>query len=173
MQSLNYNSIPDGTYYIKNIELNRYIQPDNDNLNVNLSELELWNTGDAEYQKWTITYLNNGYYKIINYQNGKAISIKTGDENQNNSRIIQRTYDGSSTQQWRITPTSRGYYKIAPKSGMSYPTDWCMSADDGIFYMNGWHIEQKEYTDNNYVRDEWIRINDSSIQVPTGLKVVK
>ena len=117
--------------------------------------MELWNSGDLDYQLWNISNLGNGYYKIVNAYNNKAISVKTGEENQDSSRIIQKSYNGSFSQQWKITITNRGYYKIAPRSGEAYSTDWCMSADDGILFANGWKIEQKEYTDNTYLRDEW------------------
>jgi len=147
-------TIPNGSYFIKNETLNRYIQPDDSNLNVNLTEMELWNFDGNNYQKWELTNLNNGYYKIISAYSGKALSVKSGEENTGNSRIIQETYGGYYRQQWKIELTVHGMWRISPRSG--YSNNWCMSADDGIFFMNGWHIEQKQYTNNTYYRDEWI-----------------
>ena len=120
-----------------------------------LSQVELWDCDASSFQKWTITYLNNGYYSIISQLSSKSLTVKTGEENTANSKIIQSTYTGSYNQQWKIDFISDTYYRISARSGIGGSKDWCISADDGILiFGNGWEVEQKEYVSGT-IREQW------------------
>ncbi len=51
---------------------------------------------------WRVQYLNNGYYKITNAANGKALSAWKEDVNKNGCRIVLWDYWGGDSQQWEI-----------------------------------------------------------------------
>ena len=59
-------------------------------------------------QKWKLVNLNNGYYKIVNFNSGKVTS--TDGSAQAETQLIQKTYTASNTaQQWRVINTGTHY----------------------------------------------------------------
>ena len=151
-------NINNGTYFIRNGHLEKYVQIDdgdsNNNYNTEGAILELWTGTGASFQKWIFEYLHNGYYKIISYQSGKVISVQSGYENTGNHALRQETYNGSFRQQWSITRTASHKFKIKPRSSEAYSTDWVMCCGEGIGG-NGRNVEQREYSDNAVFKDEW------------------
>ena len=152
-------NINNGTYFIRNGHLEKYVQIDdgdsNNNYNTEGAILELWTGTGVSFQKWIFEYLHNGYYKIISYRSGKVISVQSGYENTGNHALRQETYNGSFRQQWSITLTPFGMYKIKPRSSEAYSTDWVMCCGEGIGG-NGRNVEQREYSSNTIYKDEWI-----------------
>ena len=150
--------VKEGTYFIKNGHLDKYIQiDDGDSDNSYATEdaiLEVWTGTGVSFQKWIFEYLHNGYYKIKSYRSGKVISVKEGNEDESNDALVQQIYDGSDRQQWKITSTSSGKYKIKAKSSENYSTDRVMCIGEGIGG-NGRNVEQREYSNNNTFKDEW------------------
>lgn len=150
--------INEGTYFIKNGHLDKYIQIDDgdsdNNYNTNNAILEMWDITEVSYQKWDFEYLHNGYYKIKSYKSGKVISVKEGNENNSNNALVQQTYNGSDRQQWKISESDNGNYIIKAKSSESYSTNRVMCIGEGIGG-NGRNVEQREYSNNNIFKDEW------------------
>lgn len=71
--------------------------------------------------------------------------------------LVQKDFDNTTKrQQWKITKTSRGLYKIKAKSSEDYTTDFCMAAGDGILTSNGRNVEQRVYSNNTDLKDEWV-----------------
>ena len=146
--------IPDGSYYIQNKEHENYVQLDHLGL-WGTDKLELWNQ-DGEYdQLWELSYVGDGYYKIISYQSDNAITVREGKEGTENNYLVQQSYSESDRQKWRITKTDSGAYKIKAKSSEAYTDkDLVMCAGDGGG--NGTNVEQREYNGtNNSYNDEW------------------
>ena len=71
-------TLVDGEYYIQNRFRPRYVQVDDNDkpgYSTSGSILEQWNfCGDA-HQRWMITSVGDGYYKIVNVKSDKAISV--------------------------------------------------------------------------------------------------
>lgn len=151
--------IKDGTYFIKNGELNKYVQVDDgdsgNDYNTEGAILELWTGTGVNFQKWNFVYLHNGYYKIVSYKSGKVIAVESGNENSSNDALVQQTYNGSHRQQWSVQTSTNGMYIIKARSSEPYTTNRVMCAGDGIGG-NGRNVEQREYDDNSYYKDEWI-----------------
>ena len=153
--------VKNGTYFIKNVHLNNYLQigdeygPDYSNEN---AILELWDYDGDAYQRWKLTYLHNGYYKIESVKSGKVISVRAGEENSRDVSLRQATYTASYNQQWKISIAHNGQYKFEPRSSESYSTDWCMAAGAAAVesITDGRNVEQREYTDNTGYKDEWL-----------------
>ena len=153
--------IENGTYFIQNGHLKNYLQigdeyaPDYTDEN---AILELWDFDGGDYQKWNITFLHNGYYKIASAQSGKVISVKEGEEDEGDVSLRMTTYTASANQQWAISMAHEGQYKIDPKSSVGCSTDWCMAAGSAVIesITDGRNVEQREYTDNTGYKDEWV-----------------
>lgn len=147
--------ISDGTYLIQNKKLATYVQiDDNSNMSTSGSIMELWSFDGGDYQKWNITYLQDGYYSIISAESNLSLTVQSTHQNTSSKSIIQQAYTGLDIQKWTITSTSTGSYVIRPKSGEIYSTDWCLSAGTGID-SDGRNVEQQAYTNNSDYKDEW------------------
>ena len=148
----------EGTYFIRNPKEGAYMQID-DQKTPNFSDesaiIELWKINGGNEQRWTITTVGNGYYKILSAISGKALSVSSGKENNGEKALIQETYSGVDRQLWKITESARGYYVFKPKSSEPYTTDWVMAAGDTILSSDGLNVEQREYSNDSNVKDEW------------------
>lgn len=106
----NYN----GTYYIRNVGIDTYIESDrSDMLNYDNARLGAFN-GDTD-QKWSLTYLHNGYYSIKSNVNGEALTAYLEGDNE----ILLATYTATDNQMWKITVDSNGNYMISPKNNLT------------------------------------------------------
>ena len=155
-----YSTIPDGTYYIRNVELETgYIQIDNNkapNYSDEKAHMELWDYDGGLYQQWNITCLDDGYYSIISPKSNKALTIQAGNENTDGKSIIQEKYSGNDRQKWSIVHTGNGMYKIKPKSSELYSKDWVLCAGSSILStINGRNVEQRVYSADLDFHDEW------------------
>ena len=148
------NTIDEGIYYIRNVEYDKYMQID-DSGSGSGAFMELWNKDGADDQLWKITCVSGNYYSILSVESGLALSVQSGNLNKASKSLVQETYTGAYRQQWSFEYTTNGYI-IRPRSGESYSKDWCMAAGTGIFTANGRNVEQREYTDNNDHKDQWI-----------------
>ncbi|UKS26989.1 RICIN domain-containing protein [Paenibacillus sp. HWE-109] len=69
--------------------------------------------------KWEITNLDGNYYKVINKNSGKALSVKDASS-ANQAGIVQNAYTSGSVanDEWLLTDEGAGYYRlINRKSG--------------------------------------------------------
>lgn len=60
-------------------------------------------------QRWALTLLSGGYWKISNISNGFCLDTATAN---GTSWVVQDAWTGSATQQWALKPTSNGYYSV-------------------------------------------------------------
>ncbi|OPH50388.1 hypothetical protein BC351_06915, partial [Paenibacillus ferrarius] len=63
--------------------------------------------------KWEITNLDGNYYKIINKNSGKALSVKDAAIT-NNATVVQNTYTSGdvANDEWLLTDAGSGYYGL-------------------------------------------------------------
>lgn len=162
-------SITDDCFYIENAEVGKFMQVDNDddpNYNTNGSIMELWDYDGRNMQRWRIIARGNGYYQIANAQSGLSLAVQQGYENRSGKALVQEPYTGNDRQLWAITKTSRNTYVIRPFSARNYSTDWCMCAGSQFLgFTDGLNVEQKEYDNDNSLKDEWIfrQVYDASL----------
>ena len=82
---------------------------------------QIWEDLDAIQQKFQIKYLENGYYKIINNNSGKALTLANSASN--GTQIIQSTdEDNNDFQEWIIKKKNNNIYTIMSKEGNYYLT---------------------------------------------------
>ena len=97
----------EGTYYFKNLQLGNYMQIKKNADYSNSGEiLELWDYNGEEYQRWNITYVREGYYKITSVKSGLAISVQSAYLDEDEYALVQEAYNGSDRQLWKFTMTN-------------------------------------------------------------------
>jgi hypothetical protein len=73
----------------------------------------------ANNQRWTITQISSGKYKVINVATGKALDL-TGGATADNTPLVQNSYSGASSQLWSLpslgNPGDGGVYKVSPSA---------------------------------------------------------
>lgn len=89
-----------GTYYIKSALLtSRYLDVDG-GYTGNGGKVQIWGPTYTSAQKWTITHLGNGVYKILNTHSGKALEVPSASS-KSGTALRQYTYSGKLAQKWR------------------------------------------------------------------------
>ena len=80
------------------------------------TNVQIWADANEKQQKFEVTYLDNGNYKIICKRSGKALTVsKTGTAYSSN--VYQNTYNGASNQLWRIEKNNNEYYVVSEYNG--------------------------------------------------------
>jgi hypothetical protein len=152
------NLMEEGTYYIRNRHIDRFLQPTNGSSSVNTG-LELNAFSGSDSQKWEVIYRGNGYYTIKNVNSEYALSVPSGSYSTYDVQLIQASDTQADGQLWRIYMTSYCGFAIKPKSacGPNDGTGWSdrtMSVADGNDG-NGALVTQRPYVYNNSFKDEW------------------
>ena len=142
----NYAPVDNGIYFFQNKQVNGYVQIDNNATSTNAEGaiLELWDFDGASDQKWRLTYLRNGYYKITSVASGKTITAPSAT----NNSLTQESYQAGTDQMWKITDAGNGLYNLAP----AYNSTYRMAAGEGIG-ANGRNVEMRAVQSDN--QDEW------------------
>ena len=152
------NLMEEGTYYIRNRHIDRFLQPVNGSSSANAG-LELNAFTGSDTQKWEVISRGNGYYTIKNVYNGYVLSVPSGSYSTYDVQLIQASDTQADGQLWRIYMTSYCGFAIKPKSacGPNDGTGWSdrtMSVADGNDG-NGALVTQRPYVYNNSFKDEW------------------
>lgn len=98
----------DGQYYIKNVAANKY-------LTLNGTTFSMSDFTASEYQKWNVSYYDNGFYKI-NPSSNTSLNFDVV----NNYDIDEVTVDLNNwtnhptAQTWQFRLNASGYYSIVP-----------------------------------------------------------
>ncbi len=100
--------IPNGTYSIlssldNSYALNVYARDPGDN-----NTLIIWQDPS---QKFDVTYIGGGLYKIISSVTGKALCARDSGMS-SGTDLVQYTWNGSLNQKWRIEVADDGYFYI-------------------------------------------------------------
>ena len=140
-QTLTITEDMSGTYFIKNAQLNNYMQiDDNASSTDNNAILELWNFQGKTEQKWNIIYIEKGYYKIIYPLSGLALTAPSTID----SNVTQTTYSSLDSQKWKINLESN-IYTLTPKSN----TTGYLSAGSEPVQSNARTVEMKNIQSDN------------------------
>ena len=75
----------------------------------NKVNIQLYKNNNTLAQKYKITHVRDGYYKIINVKSRKVLDVKSASPN-NKANVWQYSYNGSSAQLWKIQQNSDGTY---------------------------------------------------------------
>ncbi len=121
-------TLPDGRYMFSILDSKREATPleVDDGSKKDKANVQLGEPGDYEPDFWDITYLNNGYYKILNAYTGKALDV-SGGRVANKRNIQQYKWNGTKSQQWAIT--KEGKNQFAFRSALD--PNYVLSISDG------------------------------------------
>ncbi len=153
--------IMSGTYYIQNRETIKFLTIDSGGVGYDHmasgSITEQWSHSGGNEQRFTITRLSDGYYKIVSVKSGLALSVNSSKQGTPDEALVQYTYSGANYQKWKIIPTENGAFKIKAKSSESYSGDLVMCVGDTLLdeATDGTDIEQRKYKTNTSYLDEW------------------
>lgn len=85
----------------------------------NGGNLQLYTSNNSNVQKFTLTYLKDGFYKITNYNSGLALDV-AGASTKNGSNVQQYKYNGTIAQQWLIVQNSDKSYSFISRCNGLY-----------------------------------------------------
>mgnify|MGYP005759527933 CR=1 FL=1 len=151
--------LDDGTYTISN----------SNNLIVNVASASIDNYANVQLntangnsaQRFEISYVGNGYYKIIAEHSNKSIDISNGSSSEG-ANIQQYEWNGSDAQLWKFVDAGSGNYFIRSKRGTvmslasSVATDGtnvCTAGMSDVLEQK-WSIDKSDYRpidDGRYV----------------------
>lgn len=90
------------------------------------TNLQLWSANGSNAQKFQVTYLSGGCYRIMNVKSGKVLDVADGGKT-DGSNVQQYHWNATGAQLWVIRRGSDGTYTIMSKGSGLY-----MDADGGI-----------------------------------------
>ncbi len=85
----------------------------------NGANILLWEAHYGTNQTVTLTYLNNGYYKIVFNHSGKCLDV-SGCSTSSGANVHQWDYVGGTNQQWLIKSAGNGYYYVIARHSGKY-----------------------------------------------------
>lgn len=103
-------------------------------------------------QKWAITKLSNGYYKIVEIESNNALQIKDSLGQKNTAVNTASAYNDSyDWTKWKIIPLGDGTYRIQAKIGSNY-----LATINNKFYADSdIQISNKKDDENNTFTQRW------------------
>ena len=100
---------------------------------------QIWDGNNSNAQKFQITYLGNGEYKITCVCSGLALDVDNG-KTENGTAVRQWEYNGTDAQRWRIYHAEDGsYYFQSVVSGNMLDVNWAAG-------YNGNTVQSWEFT---------------------------
>ena len=111
--------------------------------NANGGDIGQWGYGGGANQKWKVTSVGSGQYKVEEQRGFRALDVEVASM-ANGGRVHLWTYGGGANQKWVITPTDGGYYKVvAAHSGKALDVSGVSSANGALVhqweYVGGWN----------------------------------
>lgn len=101
--------VADGSYTIVSaLDKNKVLDVANGSV-ANHANIQLYSRNGSEAQKFRITYLGNGYYKIASVKSGKVLDVQNA-ANCDGANIQQYQWTNNPAQLWKIQDAGNGYY---------------------------------------------------------------
>nr|WP_305794499.1 glycoside hydrolase family 97 catalytic domain-containing protein [Halomarina rubra] len=89
-------------------------------------------------QKWVVTDLNNGYYKLEAVHSGKALDVEAASTS-DGANVHQYGYVGADNQQWEIVENADGSYRLlARHSGKALDVEYASTSDGANVHQYGY-----------------------------------
>ena len=148
-------TIPDGYYYLRNPQTERFVDSKKGNDKV----LEQWDYSGDNTQLWIFTRIPSGayagYYYILQEQSMLYMTVKDNSDKNDADVVLSNYISGCSGQAWKIEYANNGQYKITPACGEA--TGRVLCVNDSVFgaNVNGLDIKSRTYSNNSNYKDEW------------------
>ena len=85
----------------------------------NCANLQIWDNSDVKQQKFIITDLNDGFYRITSVKSAKVLDVANGSTS-NGANVWQYKSNNTRAQEWFIKDAGNGYYNIISRCGGLY-----------------------------------------------------
>lgn len=115
----NGQELEDGIYTIKSALNEQYVLDIEASSQKDGGNLELWNNGNTDNQRFILKYLGDGSYSIVALHSRKAIDVEEGRK-EKGTNILQWSYHGGNNQRWIIKSTGNGNFNIISKGNGLY-----------------------------------------------------
>lgn len=115
----NGQELEDGIYTIKSALDEQYVLDIEASSQKDGGNLELWNNGNTDNQRFILKYLGDGTYSIVALHSKKAIDVEEGRK-EKGTNILQWGYHGGNNQRWIIKSTGNGNFNIISKGNGLY-----------------------------------------------------
>lgn len=123
-------TIKDGTYTISSAMNQNLVLDVENNSRSQGANVLIWQKNNQNNQKFNVTYLSDGYYKMEVVTSGKYLS-GTSTNAKNEDNVIQSTYEEKDIQRWIIKDAGNGYYYIISKASSLYLDVYGANATNG------------------------------------------
>ncbi len=123
-------TIKDGTYTISSAMNQNLVLDVENNSRSQGANVLIWQKNNQNNQKFNVTYLSDGYYKMEVVTSGKYLS-GTSTNAKNEDNVIQSTYEEKDIQKWIIKDAGNGYYYIISKASSLYLDVYGANATNG------------------------------------------
>lgn len=112
----NSSGISNGMYTVSTALKSSMVMDVYDGRSSNGTNIQIYQSNGGSNQKYNITNVGSGWYKIINVATNKAVDV-TGGVRASNVNVQLYDYNGSDAQLWRFISAGNGYYYIQNKLG--------------------------------------------------------
>ena len=109
-------NISNGTYKIATALNTNYVLDVNNYATFNGGNVEIYPYHNTNNEKWTITSIGNGYYRIKEVNSGKSLDVNGGGSASGTNVQIWEQND-TNAQKWRFVNAGNGYYYIVNANG--------------------------------------------------------
>jgi len=156
--TLNYSEqVLDGTYYIQNVRTKMFADHEGFSPTEG-TKVELKNFNSLANGEWRIEKRLDGYYSIVDTENGYYLGVNN-NSGANNASIVYLEDDNADGAKWTFSFSSSGNYVITAKS--TGATGRVLSVPDTA-PTQGSDLIQFSYTDDDNYKDEWVLYNISN-----------
>jgi GH25 family lysozyme M1 (1,4-beta-N-acetylmuramidase) len=147
--------VSDGTYYIANYRHQNLVLDVQDASVTNAANVQLYTLNKTGAQKFTLQYLNNGYYRITNVNSGKVLDVN-GASGNNGANVQQYGSNNTYAQQWKVTRNSDGSFTLTCRASGKV-----LDINGGVLH-SGSNIQQ--YVSNRTAAQQFVLlpVDDSS-----------
>lgn len=122
------------------------------------ANIQLWSNANVAQQKFMITYLNNGLYKITCEKSNMVMDVKEAGT-RNGTNVWQYESNGTKAQQWVIKDLGDGYYSF-----ISRCNDLYLNVAGGVT-SNGTNIQVDAGNGSKSQKFKIVPINSKGIDV--------
>ena len=156
-----YRPVEDGTYVISSYKANGMVATEKDD------NLQLEGFASLNTQRYNITYVGEGYYKILLEKDGKALDVEDGSS-EAKANVQVHKWNGTAAQLWKFIPAADETYYIKSKLGTT------MELASGKT-IAGTNIQM--YTVNGSKAQRWVLDKDKAalkdIEIEEGTYTIK
>jgi hypothetical protein len=137
-ESSDSNDIVSGeTYVLRNVNSGKALDVENASTADGANVHQYSYVGD-DNQKWVVTDLENGYYRLEAVHSGKALDVE-GASTADGANVHQYAYGGGTNQQWEIRENADGSYRLlARHSGKALDVEAASTSDGGNVHQYGY-----------------------------------